>query len=204
MIGTLVAALGTLGLYWQIYLTRKAVEDTGQATKAMARQNELTEEAMRPWLEIDVDFDFMSEPPATVVSVMVNARNIGKIPARNCNIDNVIVNGPGNPVAELRKRAREPLDPRGYRSEMIVLPGGTSTDQELLFFAPKDSERQHFLPGFMIILSYELPDGEEARTAAWFGFGPRGDNGRVTRFDWDDPPPADELFIDHRGYLLAT
>jgi hypothetical protein len=41
MIGVIVAALGIIGLYWQVLLTRKAVEDTGAATNAMNEANRL-------------------------------------------------------------------------------------------------------------------------------------------------------------------
>ena len=49
---TLVTAFGTILLYKQIVLTRKAVLDTGKATEAMLRQNEIAEQAQRPWIEI--------------------------------------------------------------------------------------------------------------------------------------------------------
>lgn len=39
--GTIVAMIGTAGLYWQIVLTRKAVEDTAEATRAMREANEI-------------------------------------------------------------------------------------------------------------------------------------------------------------------
>lgn len=41
MTSTIVAALGIIGLYWQVLLTRKAVEDTGAATDAMNEANRL-------------------------------------------------------------------------------------------------------------------------------------------------------------------
>ena len=41
MIGTLVASLGTAGLYWQIVLTRRAIQETGRATSEMVRSNEI-------------------------------------------------------------------------------------------------------------------------------------------------------------------
>lgn len=44
MAGTLVAMLGTLGLYWQIYLTRKAIEGTGDATSEMRKANQIAED----------------------------------------------------------------------------------------------------------------------------------------------------------------
>jgi len=57
MIGTIVAALGTAGLYWQISLTRKAVMDTAAATAAMREANQIARRASisqeRAWLVIE-------------------------------------------------------------------------------------------------------------------------------------------------------
>jgi len=44
MIGTVVALLGTFGLYWQISLTRRAVADTSEATVAMREANRIARE----------------------------------------------------------------------------------------------------------------------------------------------------------------
>jgi hypothetical protein len=41
MIATFVTALGTIGLFWQIKLTREAVQDTGKATDAMVDANKI-------------------------------------------------------------------------------------------------------------------------------------------------------------------
>ena len=49
-LGTITTMIGTGFLLWQIMLTREAVQDTGDATKAMNRQNELAAAAQRAWL----------------------------------------------------------------------------------------------------------------------------------------------------------
>lgn len=51
--GTATTMIGTGFLLWQIVLTRKAVEDTGKATNAMERQNNLASAAQRAWVAID-------------------------------------------------------------------------------------------------------------------------------------------------------
>ena len=43
-----VAIVGSSFLLWQIILTREAVKDTGNATLAMQRQNELADQGQRP------------------------------------------------------------------------------------------------------------------------------------------------------------
>ncbi|MEO6716669.1 MAG: hypothetical protein ABIM50_05410 [Novosphingobium sp.] len=55
--GVLASIVGISLLLWQIILTREAVEDTGNATKAMERQNELTLAAQRPWIAISCEID---------------------------------------------------------------------------------------------------------------------------------------------------
>lgn len=41
---------GMLGLFLTLFYTREAVKDTGDATAAMIRQNEIAEAAQRPWV----------------------------------------------------------------------------------------------------------------------------------------------------------
>lgn len=54
VLGTLVAAIGTLGIYWQIKLTRKALQETRDATVAVKAGNEIAMAAQRPWVAINV------------------------------------------------------------------------------------------------------------------------------------------------------
>lgn len=81
-IGTLiVTTIGTSFLAWQVYLTRKAVESTDDATKAMVRQNELTEAAQRPFLVVQPvrHTDKKTEKGAPVSFRYVNH---GRMPAK--------------------------------------------------------------------------------------------------------------------------
>jgi hypothetical protein len=48
----LVTMIGTGFLLWQIMLTRKAVQDTGDATDAMRKANDIALAAQRPWIAI--------------------------------------------------------------------------------------------------------------------------------------------------------
>lgn len=62
--GFWIAVVGSSLLLWQIILTRKAVEDTGDATKAMKEANEIARDAIarqaEPWLEVTVDVPLLS------------------------------------------------------------------------------------------------------------------------------------------------
>lgn len=51
-LGVWVGFGGMIGLFWTLYYTRKAVEDTGSATRAMIRQNEISEAAQRPFVVV--------------------------------------------------------------------------------------------------------------------------------------------------------
>ena len=79
MIGTIVAAIGTIGLYWQIRLTRQAVEDTSEASEAMATQNTLTAEEQRAWVSIEAQITAIKAKERYVeIDYTVTYKNIGK------------------------------------------------------------------------------------------------------------------------------
>lgn len=204
----IVTSIGTFLIWRQVKLTREAVEDTGRATDAMVEQNQLSMEGMRPWLEIDVAYDFISKSDDNrfTMSVIVTLRNNGKLPARNANMDH-FMNPPvhRNPVPDFRAMAEMPIDERAYKSQMIVLPGGTSSDQELIFVSKENSVFENeVLPSFMIVVTYELPNGTEARSAAWFSVGPKGKDGKPTPIQWADDPRDREFAVEHMGYMIVT
>lgn len=83
----IITAFGTGFLLWQIMLTREAVKDTGDATKAMVRQNELTEANQRAWLVVEdvrltstriIDF---GDGPSIIITADYQVRNVGHSPA---------------------------------------------------------------------------------------------------------------------------
>lgn len=53
--GFWITIAGTFGLYWQIYYTRKAVEDTSEATDAMREANDIARGVQRAWIDIRVE-----------------------------------------------------------------------------------------------------------------------------------------------------
>lgn len=80
-ITTVITSAGTLLIWRQVKLTREAVEDTGKATKAMVRQNELTEEAQRPWLKASVCLEqettLYNNKGQLQIPVKVRVENVG-------------------------------------------------------------------------------------------------------------------------------
>lgn len=102
MAGTVVALLGTVGLYWQIHLTRKAVEDTGEATEAMREANEIARARnladLRPYVAIETvnivnltagpDYGYSNNPGQKMVRVEadVSLKNFGTSTATNVSL----------------------------------------------------------------------------------------------------------------------
>lgn len=81
--GFWIGVIGSSLLLWQIILTRQAVEDTGHATAAMNRQNELVEAAQRPWIAIDIQIDqATSTREQLCIEGRLTFKNIGQTAAR--------------------------------------------------------------------------------------------------------------------------
>jgi hypothetical protein len=85
MIGIVVATIGTTGLYWQIYLTRRAVQDTGEATAAMRDANEIAETAarrnLRPFVYVKEMKIIHPQPGFEHPRISILVKNGGQSPA---------------------------------------------------------------------------------------------------------------------------
>lgn len=209
-IGLLVTSVATGFLLWQIVLTRKAVKDTGDATEAMKTANEIAHDGLRPWIEIGLVFDFISKnATGFIIACNVELRNLGKMPAYHANIEHF--HGPThmNPIHEFRIMAETPPEEGAiYNSEMIVLPGGSATDQELIFFEKEDPRSpfdEGIIPQIMILVHYELPNGSPAQSAAWFSFAmPTVDENSPELILWDFEEPIESLDVQNHGYIRIT
>jgi hypothetical protein len=85
-IGTATTMVGTGLLLWQIILTRKAVEDTGEATKAMREANRLARLAaemdLRAWIGITAKLkDCEMGSTGFSMGLEVTLENFGRTPA---------------------------------------------------------------------------------------------------------------------------
>lgn len=209
-IGIAITAIGTSLLLWQIILTRKAVADTALATAAMNRQNELAEDAQRPWIALDVEFDFLtSSINGLCLSITAKLSNIGKMPAYRANIEHYCNVEGGNPVEDFRIAAEMPRDEAAiYQSKLIILPGGEAKDQVLIFLDKNDTRLPHdnyVFPQFMVTVFYQLPDGREAQTSAWFSISrPHPDFADGGPFLWDLEGNEPEPIIEPRGYVRVS
>ena len=135
-----ITAIGVWFVKRTLDATLKAVEDTGHATDAMIRANDIAENAQRPWLDVDLEFDWgLRDEKSITLSCNVIVKNIGGMPARNANFGHYLGYRYGNSKKEFSKIAKGLVDfDRGYHSDITVLPGGTSKDQELIFLEPSE------------------------------------------------------------------
>lgn len=85
-----ITGLGVWYVKRTLDATLQAVKDTGDATKAMVRQNELTEAAQRPWLAIEATVT-ECEIGAERTHLRFSARvtNLGKMVAERCAVRTV-------------------------------------------------------------------------------------------------------------------
>ena len=83
-VATFVTAIGTFGLFWQIKLTREAVQDTGEATKAMREANSIAREMGQRQIRAYLHAGKISIEPADQTgesSLYVIVANSGNTPA---------------------------------------------------------------------------------------------------------------------------
>lgn len=87
-----VTSLGTLLIWRQVKLTRKAVADTGKATLAMEKANKIARESNRPWvhLEIQEEGKLWIETGKITLKADVILTNYGALPALEIWSDGVL------------------------------------------------------------------------------------------------------------------
>lgn len=86
-----VTTAGTILIYQQVKLTRKAVEDTNKATNAMERQNDIAEAAQRAWIVVEPKIiEAKFEKGGINITWDCFFRNIGKTVAREAEFSAVL------------------------------------------------------------------------------------------------------------------
>jgi len=105
VVGIVMAFITTIGTYLifrQVELTRRAVEETGDATEEMraanviaARASDAAHDANRPWLDIIVDFgdsgNFTWIGDVCTIPISLSAKNHGPSPAVMAEISTTVV-----------------------------------------------------------------------------------------------------------------
>ncbi|MDT7536067.1 hypothetical protein OVY48_21960 [Sphingobium sp. SA2] len=132
VVSGLMAAITTLGtvLIWkQVSLTRQAVEDTGNATKAMQDANEIARAAQRPWVAIDCHLvKFERKSHLMTAEFIVEFKNIGKNIAYDCyHCAHVNIVNPDNrePITRIMHRFYKARSDRIKPNDPFI-PGDTS------------------------------------------------------------------------------
>ncbi|NRD90568.1 hypothetical protein C8024_15560 [Sphingopyxis sp. BSNA05] len=113
-LGLAVTIAGTIGLYWQIMLTREAVEDTGEATDEMRESNRIARHTSEIQLRAYVDIDSVhysssdlmpSEGTKTGTGLTVIIKNYGVTPAHGAYmvIDSHIATKDGDMILRMKR-----------------------------------------------------------------------------------------------------
>ncbi|WP_373486681.1 hypothetical protein [Blastomonas sp.] len=100
--GVILSAVGISFLLWQIILTRQAVTDTGQATKAMIEANDIARKTAQVQMRAYVRFDDIMVKdfvPGKIPTYQVTMRNVGQTPAHDLEFAIQPFIGTGNATA---------------------------------------------------------------------------------------------------------
>lgn len=121
-LGLCITAIGTALLYQQIVLTRKAVEDTGNATKAMQRQNEIAERVQRPWVSISIEnIEFTRFGNSLRLNLDIVTKNVGLLVARNYHLCYKFIYSDHSDDDEVKRIWKE-FDKRKRDTRKILMP----------------------------------------------------------------------------------
>ncbi|QIG79589.1 hypothetical protein [Stakelama tenebrarum] len=179
--GFWASTAGLIGLFWTLYYTRKAVEDTGDATKAMVRQNELSEQAQRAWIDIEVRVErIVIEGNLFSIYYRVIFTNIGETMATNV-ITHSSGASPGEDWSDYVARKRANWLSSNKNEVDALMPGEefphwgeSNLSIEHMPWQP-DPERVHFI--VTALARYKIatdpPEAEPRVTARTFTVGMR-------------------------------
>lgn len=154
----------TLWALWYVrgtlQATREALQDTGDATKAMIAQNSLTERVQRPWVSVSVKPRLLRRAGAAFrVEMDIEYKNLGQLPAKNFQLNRVFywtaeTNGsPDDPFARLH--------PMPGPNRKTIMPSDTEIfrdwSYQLVEGIPDggDSVRQGVIPILLISVFYK-------------------------------------------------
>ena len=207
-----------LGLYFvkrTLDATLEAVEDTGKATVAMERQNELAARQQRPWVTIGLAEPFISRSDGGILLVcIVELGNIGATPAFDAHVDFALAPAIHNPIYDFQIVAENVcalVDADETVERLIVLPQGKARSQIFVSLTPNDPRHPFddgVVPTFMVWANYALPDGSLAHTSAWFTVAPKNTPGHPGLIIWDVERLEGEeeplLDIESHGYIRVT
>jgi hypothetical protein len=179
--GFWVGVVGSTLLLWQIVLTRQAVEDTNKATRAMERQNELTDAAQRPWLAITVEplTPFFIDGKIAGVSVDIRIKNTGQKIATDLIMSSCMYTGASRAserdkkIDPLRNKVRE-MQAVADVNRRLVLPGQSAKGGDHL----ECSAIANAVYRILVYVEYKI-EGEGKFKYAWSSFDVFEHNGKA-------------------------
>ncbi|ATW04963.1 hypothetical protein CHN51_16575 [Sphingorhabdus sp. YGSMI21] len=123
------------------------LKESIKATKAMNRQNELTEHAQRPWLQISTKVAKVETKGSLLLRCDITITNVGKMVAECCAVRTVIItpiraSSEDHLVESARANAEEAANGRmsADLSPYPLLPGESTT------FSSQNEARGHLMP----------------------------------------------------------
>ncbi|MBA4763498.1 hypothetical protein [Sphingomonas sp.] len=154
----LATVVGTVLLYQQIRLTREAVTDTGKATGAMVKANEIAQRGsdaqLRPYLFIDkIEAIDLDENDFLDYHFCVFFKNFGTTPARNIQVKfNVYCAASNTDIRPFSRRDR-------IVDAGVAAPGHHRRAFEPFYFGGEDRKRFYQGQGFIILrIRYSYTD----------------------------------------------
>lgn len=138
-----ISGIGVWFVKRTLEATLEAVEDTGNATKAMVRQNEIAEAAQRAWVSIDVAISDASVNSGMEGALILSFKNIGQTVAHQLDMR---VTGAADWVEEYQ-RVLSNLNCDGpHESGVSVIPGDVYNWSHALGFPPGEGKWKHGKP----------------------------------------------------------
>lgn len=218
-IGFFAGLLGLVGLYWQVVLTRRAVEDTSEATEAMREANEIAGLGARPWLAFVelkiawIRFQRVGTNWSVSASVQVFIENTGGTPAKDVKILCHIAeyNNFARAHEYIKFIAEMHTSRQNGFSKGIVAPGGRanfeySPQSGIDPFADRDgSEAKDAWPAIVLSVIYKTVSGSEVlQTVQVFRLSMGKDNNSAisTGFWLQDKIYTDDDFYVSAGSIV--
>lgn len=175
MLGTVVAAAGTLGLYWQIYLTRKAVEDTSYATAAMREANEISRSGImwshRAWIAgcgFKLSSNGTTADGSKRIFIQPRYKNISDTPANNAIL--LVRPSQETPHIELRRQDNHPTITIPPQHEFGLRPFPFTMDD--IFYSSTKPIFMHILIEYNDVFSDEIRKTERTVELRYIGGDP--------------------------------
>ena len=199
-VSIIITLVGTVLIYQQVKLTRRAVEDSGKATRAVELQNILARDAQRPWITISCAAGkLLIKDGRLTVTYTCALTNIGALAAYSFHFNTsaqVAYQGQVQGMAERAwarcAKARQPSRHVLLPGEEHLTPGDYRTRLDLSASADEIVDRSHFILLVLVAAHYRIePDGDWHRTERAFTIGLKSENPFDERYFEANIAPGD-------------